>query len=69
MSEKFVDLLIAYMIARDYVETENRKYGLFEKKSTLVAIRERREARRKLVDYVAELEAKAASRKNVEVTE
>jgi hypothetical protein len=71
MSKKFDDLLTVYVVARDYVETENRKYGLFDKeKPTLdVAIQERREARRKLVGYVAELEAKAASRKNVEVTE
>jgi hypothetical protein len=60
MSEKFVDLLTAYMVARDHVETENRKYGLFEEKPTLsVAIRERREVRQKLLAYVAELEAKA----------
>jgi hypothetical protein len=58
MSKKFEDLLTAYMVARDYVETENRKYGLFEEKPTLdIAIEERREARRKLVEYVAELEA------------
>ena len=60
MSEKFVNLLTMYLVARDYVETENRKYGLFEENSTLdVAIQERREARQKLLAYVAELEAKA----------
>ncbi len=60
MSEKFVNLLTMYLVARDYVETENRKYGLFEEKPTLdVALQERREARRELLEYVAELEAKA----------
>jgi hypothetical protein len=58
MSEKFVNLLTMYLVARDYVETENRKYGLFEEKPTLdVALQERREARRKLLTYVAELES------------
>ena len=58
MSKRFEDLLTAYMVARDHVETENRKYGLFEEKPTLdVAIQERREARQKLLAYVAELEA------------
>ena len=58
MTKKFEDLLTAYMVARDHVETENRKYGLFEKKPTLdVAIQERREARQKLLAYVAELES------------
>ena len=58
MSEKFVNLLTMYLVARDYVETENRKYGLFEEKPTLdVALQERREARRELLEYVAELEA------------
>ena len=58
MSKRFEDLLTAYMVARDHVETENRKYGLFEEKPTLdVAIQERREARQKLLAYVAELES------------
>ena len=58
MSEKFVNLLTMYLVARDYVETENRKYGLFEEKPTFdVAIQERREARQKLLAYVEELEA------------
>jgi hypothetical protein len=61
MSKKFEDLLTAYMVARDYVETENRKYGLFEEKPTLdMAINELREARRELLAYVAELEAENA---------
>ena len=60
MSKKFEDLLTAYMVARDYVNTENRKYELFEEKPTLdIAIQERREARQKLLDYVAELESKS----------
>ena len=59
MSKQFEDLLTMYLVARDYVETENRKYGLFEEKPTLdIAIQERREARQKLLAYVAELEAK-----------
>jgi hypothetical protein len=59
-----------YLVARDYVETENRKYGLFEEKPTLdMAINELREARRELLAYVAELEEKEANRKNVEVVE
>jgi hypothetical protein len=58
MTKKFEDLLTAYMVARDRVETENRKYGLFEEKPTFdVAIQERREARQKLLAYVEELEA------------
>ena len=58
MTKKFEDLLTAYMVARDRVETENRKYRLFEEKPTFdVAIQERREARRKLLAYVAELES------------
>ena len=58
MSKRFEDLLTAYMVARDHVETENRKYGLFEEKPTLdVALQERREARRELLEYVAELES------------
>jgi hypothetical protein len=57
-TKKFEDLLTAYMVARDRVETENRKYGLFEEKPTFdVAIQERREARQKLLAYVEELEA------------
>ena len=35
MSKKFEDLLIMYMVARDYVQTENKKYELFEEKPTL----------------------------------
>jgi len=62
MSKRFEDLLTAYMVARDHVETENRKYGLFEEKPTLdVAIQERREARRKLLAYIAEIEAENAA--------
>jgi hypothetical protein len=58
MSKQFEDLLTMYLVARDHVESENRKYGLFEENSTLdVAIQERREARQKLLAYVAELEA------------
>ena len=60
MSKKFDDLLTAYMVARDYVNTESRKYELFEEKPTLdIAIQERREARSKLLAYVAELESKS----------
>ena len=60
MSKKFEDLLTAYIVARDYVERENRKYELFEEKPTLgIAIQERREARSKLLAYVAELESKS----------
>jgi len=59
MSKKFEDLLTAYMVARDRVNTENGKYELFEEKPTLdIAIQERREARSKLLAYVAELESK-----------
>lgn len=54
MSKQFDDLLTAYMVARDYVIANKIEYSLFDS-----AIQERREARRKLVDYVAELEAKA----------
>jgi DNA-binding transcriptional regulator YbjK len=60
MSKKFDDLLTAYMVARDRVNTENKKYELFEEKPTLdIAIQERREARSKLLAYVAELESKS----------
>ena len=60
MSKKFEDLLTAYMVARDRVNTENRKYELFDEKPTLdIAIQERREARSKLLAYVAELESKS----------
>ena len=60
MSKKFDDLLTAYMVARDRVNTENRKYELFDEKPTLdIAIQERREARSKLLAYVAELESKS----------
>ena len=60
MSKKFDDLLTAYIVARDYVERENRKYEMFEEKPTLdIAIQERREARSKLLAYVAELESKS----------
>ena len=60
MSKKFDDLLTAYMVARDYVNTESRKYELFDEKPTLdIAIQERREARSKLLAYVAELESKS----------
>lgn len=60
MSKQFEDLLTAYMVVRDYVEAEHRKYKLLDEKPELdIAIEERREARRKLLAYVAELEAKA----------
>ena len=60
MSKKFEDLLRMYLMARDYVETEQKKYDLFEEKPTFdIAIQERREARRKLLDYVTELESKS----------
>ena len=60
MSKKFDDLLTAYMVARDRVNTENKKYELFEEKPTLdIAIQERREARSKLLAYVAELESES----------
>ena len=58
MSKQFEDLLTAYMVARDHVETENRKHGLFEEKPTLdIAIQERRKAKQKLLAYIAELES------------
>ena len=62
MSKKFEDLLTMYLVARDYVETESKKYDLFEEKPTFdIAIQERRDARRKLIDYVTELESKSTN--------